>query len=99
MKFQMSSYSDNSLVGLSAQGWELSLREVEGSKPTGNHVTPFGISATVHFRRGAQHHEARQNRAHPRHDMLCELNVTQAILPDSVRFGEEKFTCSGIQTG
>lgn len=35
----------------------------------------------------------------PRHAMLGELNATLTILPDSVRFGEEKFTCSGTQAG
>lgn len=47
----------------------------------------------------AQHRGARQDRASPRHEMLGELNATLTILPDSVRFGEEKFTCSGAQAG
>lgn len=36
---------------LSAQSWDLFSPEVEGTKPPGNHVTPFGISATVRFLR------------------------------------------------
>lgn len=87
------------IFSLSAQGWDLTSAEVEGTKPPGNHVTPFDISATVRFLRAAQHHGARQDRARPRHAMLGELNATLTILPDSVRFGEEKFTCSGAQAG
>lgn len=36
---------------LCAQSWDLFSPEVEGTKPPGNHVTPFGISATVRFLR------------------------------------------------
>lgn len=86
------------IFSLSAQSWDFS-PAVEGTKPPGNHVTPFGISATVRFLRAAQHRGARQDRARPRHEMLGELNASLTILPDSVRFGEEKFTCSGAQAG
>lgn len=87
------------MLSLSAQGWDLSVPEVEGTKPPGSNVTPFGISTTVRFMRPTHHHGARQDRTHSRHEMLWELNATLAILPDSVRFGEEKFTFSGIQAG
>lgn len=85
------------ILRLGAQGWDLA--EVEGTKPPGSNVTPFGISAAVHCMRPTQHHGGRQDRTHPQHEMLCELNVTPAILPDSVRLGEEAFICSGIQAG
>lgn len=87
------------IFSLSAQSWDLSSAEVEGTKPPGNHVTPFGISATVRFLRAAQHRGARQDRARPRREMLGELEATLTILPDSVRFGEEQFTCSSAQAG
>lgn len=87
------------MLSLSAQGWDLSLPEVEGTKPPGSNVTPFGISTTVRSMRPAHYHGARRDRTHPQHEMLCELNATLAILPDSVRFGEGQFTCSGIQAG
>lgn len=87
------------IFSLSAQSWDLSSPEVEGTKPPGNHVTPFGISASVRFLRATQHRGARQDRARLRHEMLGELKATLTVLPDSVRFGEEKFTCSGAQAG
>lgn len=97
MRFQMSAYSITLSVG--AQGWDLSLPEVEGTKPPGSNVTPFGISSTARCMRPTHRHRGRQDRTHPQREMLCELTVTPATLPDSARLGEEAFTCSGIQAG
>lgn len=88
------------MLSLGAQGWDLSLPEMEGTKPPGSNVTPpWHINHCPLYMRPAQHHRGRQDRIHPQREMLCELSLTPAILSDSVRFGEEAFTCSGIQAG
>lgn len=81
---------------------DLSLPEVEGTKPPGSNVTPFGTSTTDRpLARAPNAAPRRTSGSHPspRREMLCELHVTPAILPDSARFGEEEFTRSGTQTG
>ncbi|KAG7227532.1 hypothetical protein INR49_005347 [Caranx melampygus] len=53
-------------IGWQGKGWDLSLPEMEGTKPPGSNVTPFGISTTVR-RTCAQHSTApqRTSGSHP----------------------------------
>ena len=94
--------NDNcSVSGAQCRG-DLSLPEVEGTKPPGSNVTPFGTSTTDRpLARAPNAAPRRTSGSHPspRREMLCELHVTPAILPDSARFGEEASARSGTQTG
>lgn len=84
---------------LPTQGWELTLPEVEETKPPESNVTPLDISAPVRCTRPTHDYGGRQDRIHLQREMVCELDLTQAILPDSMRFGEEAFKCSGAHAG